>query len=39
VKDIKKYRGKISEIVWRIWTKGNLNSDNIWTSMEESQVE
>ena len=27
------------EKIWKIWKKSKLNSDKIWTNMEERQVE
>ena len=28
-----------SEMIWKMWKKGKLNSDKTWTNMEEMQVE
>jgi hypothetical protein len=27
------------EMIWKIWKKGKLDSEKIWTNMEERQVE
>jgi hypothetical protein len=27
------------EKIWEIWKKGKLNSEKIWTNMEETHVE